>query len=160
MDAFPQAADPELDLLLERDLDVPPAAIWACWTRTELLKQWFCPLPWTVSEAEIDLCPGGIFRTVMRSPEGQEHAHDAGCFLQVVPERRLVWTDALQPRFRPGKNAFMTGIITMDPLGAGTRYRALVLHADAQARGKHEAMGFREGWGKATDQLVALARTL
>jgi uncharacterized protein YndB with AHSA1/START domain len=54
----------------------------------------------------------------------------------------------------------MTGIITFEPVDGGTLYRGLALHADAQARNRHEAMGFHDGWGRATDQLVALARTL
>ncbi len=29
-----------------------------------------------------------------------------------------------------------------------------------QTREKHEAMGFHDGWGKAADQLAALARTV
>ena len=55
----------------------------------------------------------------------------------------------------------MSGIITFDPVATGgTRYRALVLHATPDARAKHEAMGFHEGWGKASDQLAALARSI
>jgi len=63
--------NPELDLMFERVIDVPPELIWAPWTTPEKLKPWFCPLPWKTIDCEIDLRPGGIFHTVMQSPEGQ-----------------------------------------------------------------------------------------
>lgn len=151
--------DPALDLLIERRIDLPPAPLWACWTRPELMEQWFCPVPWRMTDIAMDLRPGGQFRGVIRGPDGEEMPN-VGCFLEVVPERRLVWTDALASGFRPRAEPFMTGIITFDPIEGGTLYRGMALHADAQARAKHEAMGFHEGWGRATDQLVALARTL
>src|ERR1700754_5062637 len=92
--------DPELDLVLERTVDVPPEFVWRAWTEPELIKRWFTPAPWTTPGAEVDLRPGGAFRTIMRSPEGQE-MDNTGCFLEVVPNRRLVWTGALGPDFRP-----------------------------------------------------------
>ena len=60
--------DPKLDLQLERIIDVSPELVWACWTEPEHIKKWFCPAPWSVSDCELDLRPGGIFRTTMRSP--------------------------------------------------------------------------------------------
>ena len=72
--------NPELDLVLERTVDVSPKFIWAAWTQPEHLKEWFCPKPWLVTECDIDLRPGGIFRTVMRGPDGQE-SPDVGCYL-------------------------------------------------------------------------------
>ena len=63
------------------------------------------------------------------------------------------------PGLRPTGTSFMTAFITIEPHGAGTRYTATVLHADAASREKHEAMGFHHGWGAACDQLVALCRS-
>ena len=100
----------------------------------------------------------------MRSPEGQDFAN-TGCILDVVPNRRLAWTGALKPGFRPYTPQELQGIpftfsavITMEPEGQGTRYRALAIHPDADAREKHEAMGFHEGWSAVLDQLVALMK--
>ena len=62
--------DPRLDLLLERIVDVPPRLVWTAWTDPEHLKQWFTPASWQTVGCEIDLRPGGVFRTVMRSPAG------------------------------------------------------------------------------------------
>ncbi len=146
--------EPKLDLVLERVVDVPPHLVWAAWTQPEHLMKWFCPAPWTVSECQIDLRPGGIFRTVMRSPEGEEHPN-VGCYLEVVPNTRLMWTDALLPGYRPAENPFMTGIVLLEPAGSGTRYTAIAVHKDEAVRKQHETMGFYEGWGKALDQLVA-----
>ncbi|MCB9882103.1 MAG: SRPBCC family protein [Planctomycetes bacterium] len=151
--------DPALDLVLERVVDVRPELVWKAWTVPEHLMHWFTPRPWETIECEIDLRPGGIFRTRMRSPEGEVMPSDPGCYLEVVEHRKLVFTDALGPGYRPKGDAFMTAIIRLQPEGAGTRYTAIVKHKDEEARKQHEDMGFLHGWGKALDQLVELART-
>jgi len=157
-------ANPRLDLKLERIVDVPVSVVWAAWTTPELLVQWFTPAPWTTTACEIDLRPGGVFSTVMRSPEGQEFPN-AGCFLEIVEQRKLVWTNVLGPGYRPSTlpadgscDSFgFTAVLSLEPRGNGTKYTALVIHGSEAGRKQHEDMGFHEGWGKALDQLVALA---
>lgn len=158
------APEDVLDLTLHRRLASPRAALWRCWTEPALLSEWFCPRPWRVSACVLDLRPGGRFSTTMRSPEGRDFPND-GAWLEVVPGEKLVFTSALTEGWRPAAPAngglAMTGIIGFaDAPGGGTDYTARVLHADAEGKARHEAMGFHEGWGAATDQLEALARTL
>ena len=151
--------DPKLDLVLERVVDVPPELVWKAWTTPEHIVKWFTPRPWTTPECEIDLRPGGKFRTKMRGPNGEEF-DNMGCFLEVVAPRRLVWTSALLPGFRPspgratGPDVPFTAILTFAPHGAGTRYIAHAMHKDEPGRKVHEDMGFHHGWGLALDQLV------
>ncbi len=156
--------NPELDLKLVRVVDVAPALVWKAYTTPELLMQWFCPKPWGVSACEIDLRPGGRFSSTMRSPEGEEFPNE-GCYLEIVPGQRLIWTDALQAGFRPVDKAqtgaaglLFTAVVTIEPEGAGTKYTAHVMHGDAASRQKHAEMGFEMGWGAAFDQLVALMK--
>lgn len=157
--------DPQLDLVFERVVDIPPALIWAAWTTEEHIKHWFTPAPWRTIDCRIDLRPGGLFHTVMLSPQGQEFPN-AGCYLEIVPQRRLVWSNAMQPGFRPAAKPVstldfaFTGIIEIEAQGAGSKYTATVLHAAAEARERHAAMGFQAGWGKALDQLVAYMKKL
>lgn len=153
------AHDPERDLVLTRVIDVPPPLVWTVWTEPEHLKHWFVPRPWSITECEVDLRPGGLFRTVMRSPEGEEYPN-VGCFLEVEQGKRLVFTDALEPGYRPSAEPFFTAIVTIEPEGNGTRYTAYALHRDPESRVKHEEMGFHDGWGTALDQLVEYAHTL
>ena len=150
--------DPSLDLVLERVVDVPPEAVWRAWTRPEHLVKWFAPRPWECVDCSIDLRPGGVFYTVMRGPEGEEHG-GAGCYLEVVENRRLVWTDALEPGYRPAAEPFFTAVIEMEAHGeGGTKYRATAIHGTEAARRQHEEMGFHEGWGTVLDQLVEVMK--
>ena len=147
--------DPERDLILTRVVAAPRARIWAAWTEPDLLKQWFCPVPWSVSACELDVRPGGIFATTMRSPDGKEFPN-VGCYLDVVPLERLVWTDALGPGYRPAANPFMTGILSLRDVVGGTEYTARAMHRDPATRRKHDEMGFHSGWSTALDQLLAM----
>jgi len=157
--------DPHRDLLLEREVDVPPELVWAAWTTPDHLKRWFAPTPFTTVDCEVDLRPGGVFRTVMRSPEGEEHPSIA-CYLEVVAPRRLVWTTLLGPGFRPGDAPAstptgpppFTAVISVEATDGGTRYTALVMHSDPDACRRHAELGFHDGWATAFDQLVALFR--
>jgi uncharacterized protein YndB with AHSA1/START domain len=58
-----------------------------------ITQQWFTPAPWKTVDCEIDLRPGGLFRTVMRSPEGQEFPN-VGCYLEIVENEKLIWTQS------------------------------------------------------------------
>lgn len=147
--------DPTLDLVLERVVPVSVGKVWRAWTEPALLEKWFTPAPWSTTDCVVDLRPGGIFACTMRSPDGESHPN-VGCYLEVVHQQRLVWTDALLPGFRPSGKAFMTGVLLLEPEGAGTRYTAIARHADAAATQQHAEMGFHDGWGAALDQLVAL----
>lgn len=156
--------NPALDLVMERVVDVPPELVWKAWTVPEHLMKWFCPVPWMTVECEIDLRPGGAFHTVMQSPDGERHP-GTGCYLEIVENRKLVWTDALEGGWRPSLapndciDAFFTAIVELTPRDGGTVYRVTVRHSTEAARKTHEDRGFEGGWGTALDQLVAYVKT-
>jgi uncharacterized protein YndB with AHSA1/START domain len=100
----------------------------------------------------------GIFRTVLRSPEGEEFSN-TGCYLEVAENSRLVWTSVLWPGFRPASprpDLAFTAVISLESKGRATKYSALAMHGDVNACEFHAEQGFHEGWGTALDQLVAL----
>lgn len=147
------------ELTLTRLIDAPRDKLFRCWTDPELIPLWFCPPPWGVSKAEVDLRPGGSSLIVMRGPDGQEMPNP-GVYLEVVPNEKLVFTDAFTRAWEPSEKPFMTGILTFADEAGKTRYTATVRHWTAEDKAQHEAMGFHEGWGIATDQLEALAKRI
>ena len=158
----------ENDLVLERTLDAPIDLVWLAYTDPEHLKQWFAPKPYEITECELDLRPGGVFRIRMVGPDGFDTGHGTpGCVLEVVEGKKLTWTSALGPDYRPnemgeGCESFpMTAVVTLADAGNGkTAYKAVALHKDAKDRDQHEQLGFQDGWGTTARQLEEHAKTL
>ncbi len=149
----------ERDLVLERMVDVAPELLFKAWTTPEHLMPWFCPKPYRTVECEIDLKPGGKFFAQMVDPQGNRLPAAPGCYLEIVPNRRLVWTSALGPGYRPHDPAsapwFFTAVLTFEPYGiGGCQYTATALHASRENAETHEKMGFSQGWATVLDQLV------
>jgi len=149
------AATSDRDLVLTRIIDAPREKVYRGWTEPGLLKQWFAPLPWTTSAAEMDVRRGGSSLIVMRSPEGQEFPN-RGVYLEVVDNERLVFTDAYTQAWEPSEKPFMTVVLTFEEAGGKTKYTARVRHWTVADREAHEKMGFYKGWGQCTDQLAAM----
>lgn len=148
------------ELVLERVLNAPREKLYRCWTEPALIVQWFTPAPWKTVKAVMDVRAGGSSCITMQSPEGQEFPN-AGVFLEVVPNEKIVMTDAYTSAWVPSEKPFMTAIITFKDAGNGkTKYTARVRHWTVADREAHEKMGFHEGWGVAASQLEALGQKL
>lgn len=152
---------PAHELKIELILDAPREKLYRGWTEPELLKQWFAPRPWSTPTAAIDVRPGGASMITMKSPDGQEFPNP-GQYLEVVPNRKLVFTDAFTGNWAPKEGApFFVAEITFEDAGPGkTRYTATARHWSAESRAQHEQMGFVPGWTQCARQLEELARTL
>jgi uncharacterized protein YndB with AHSA1/START domain len=149
------------ELSITRTLSAPRASVWRCWVEGALLKQWYCPKPWSVSVADLDVRPGGASLIVMNGPDG-EVMPNPGQYLDVVPGERLSFTDAFVGDWVPGTSApFMVGHVTLsDAPGGGTLMVWGARHWSEEAREQHLAMGFEAGWNAAADQLETLAASL
>jgi uncharacterized protein YndB with AHSA1/START domain len=148
--------NPKLDFAIERFIDAPTRLVWEALTTPEHLKEWYMPKAWgRVSRAEMDVRPGGIFSIDIAGADGQEFPN-LGCFLDVVPMERLVWTSMLFPGYRPAvfDDIPITAIVTMEPVGTGTRYVFTALHRNEADLENNKASGFYQGTEIAVDQLV------
>jgi uncharacterized protein YndB with AHSA1/START domain len=147
---------PNRELVLNRIINAPREMVFKAWTDPELLKQWFAPRPWTTSQAQLDVRPGGANLIVMRDPQGNEFPN-RGVYLEVVKNERLVFTDAYTKPWEPSEKPFMTVVLTFEDAGNGrTNYTARVLHWTAADCDAHEKMGFQAGWGQCAAQLESV----
>jgi uncharacterized protein YndB with AHSA1/START domain len=152
--------DNPLEIGIRRRLTARPSVIWRCFTEPELLKLWYCPKPWYVSRAEIDVRPGGASFLVMNGPNGEEHAMP-GQYLEVEEGRKLTFTDAFSGDFIPHGTPFMVGVVELEPAtGGGTILSWSARHWSQADVDKHLEMGFEGGWNAAADQLEALSAQL
>lgn len=149
------------ELEISRLIKAPPARIWKAWTEPEHFQKWWIPEPIECRVVKLDVRPGGGFETLMREGDGEFQPHVEGCFLDAVPNERLVFTTALSEGWQPIEPWLaLTAIMTFTPEGDGTRYTARVLHKTAEDCKKHDDMGFQEGWGAAIGQLARLVAQL
>ena len=152
--------DHPFTLFIERTLAAPRSKVWRCWTEPELLEQWYCPRPWQAREVELNLKPGGRFNSVFHGPQG-ERMPLTGIFLEIVPQERLVFTDAYSEGFFPRAESFMTGTVELSDTNDGkTRMIWCARHTSEETIKQHIEMGFEQGWNAAADQLDELAATL
>lgn len=151
--------DPARDLVITRHIAAPPARVFQAWTDPALITQWFTPPPFKTVSAETEVRAGGATLIVMEGPDGTQYPQ-RGVYLEVVPNERLVFTDAYVRAWEPAAKPFFTGILTFAPEEGGTRYTAIARHWTQEDRDAHDNMGFQTGWGIATDQMEALLKRL
>jgi uncharacterized protein YndB with AHSA1/START domain len=148
------------ELSITRAINAPRAVVWRCWTEGDLLKTWYCPKPWYVSRADLDVRAGGINFIVMNGPNGEENALP-GQYLEVILGRRLVFTDAFDGDWNPAGKPFMVGFVELsDAPGGNTNMVWGARHWTEEDQKQHLAMGFEGGWNAAADQLNELAKSL
>lgn len=58
---------------VEREFDAPLEMVWAAWTQSEILDQWWAPKPYVVKTKSMDFSVGGTWLYAMISPDGSEH---------------------------------------------------------------------------------------
>lgn len=151
--------DPDLDLVLTRDLNAPRDVLYSCWTEPRHLMQWFVPKPHRVTACTLDVRPGGACNTTF-DVDGTVMENN-GVYLEVIPNEKLVFTDTYTAGWKPSAEPFMTAIVTFEDLGDGrTRYTAVARHRNAEAAKSHSDMGFQDGWGTVATQLEAYAQGL
>lgn len=154
--------NPKTDFVLERFIDAPRHLVWEALTKPQHLKEWYMPKPWgAVASCEMDVRPGGIFRINIATGGGEEFPN-VGCFLEVVPMERLVWTSMLFPGYRPAvfDDIPITAIVSMESVGSGTRYVFTALHRDQADFENNKASGWQQGTEIAVDQFVAHVKSM
>ena len=149
--------NPDLDLTLQRVIRAPRGVVWRAWTDPSQLEQWWVPAPAVARVDRLEAQPGGAFVTRI-SDDGVEFGpHIDASFLVVDDHERLVFTNAVDSRWRPTRPdpiAMVAEIVLRDHPD-GTDYRVVVRHGDPAARARHEELGFFDGWGAVTGQLIA-----
>ncbi|NML08315.1 SRPBCC family protein [Sphingomonas sp. G-3-2-10] len=145
------------ELVIERLMDAPVSALWRAYT--DHLGEWFCPPPWRAELVEMDLRAGGRSSVTMYGPNGEEMPNE-GVYLEVIPDRLIVFTDAFTPGWNPAGQPFMVGSFEFEPQGDKTLFRGRARHWTEEARSQHEAMGFEQGWGVMAAQWEAVAKRL
>ena len=151
MSDAPAQAMTERHLRITRVFDAPRDLLWTCWTEPEHVASWWGPEHFhtPVESVEVDPRPGGVFKTTMVDPQGNEYP-SSGIFVEVVPKERLVFAE--EGICHPMIESQHT-IITFEDLGDGRTQ----LDVDVTMVCLDELIPLAEsGWNSQFDKLVVV----
>ena len=93
------------DLTVSRVIKAPRSAVWKAWENPEHFVKWWAPAPVKTTSNKHELFTGGGFDTTMTLEDGTVMEGGEGCFLQVIENEKIVFTDALQGGWRPERRS-------------------------------------------------------
>jgi uncharacterized protein YndB with AHSA1/START domain len=130
------------DLVITRVFRAPRRLVFAAWTQAEHVSRWFAPRPLTMPRCEVDFRPGGVFRFVMRAPDGTEYPFE-GAFREIVAPERIVFTGTIHEG-----NATVTTLTFVEHDGKTTltAHQSYTFESSA-------TRGAAQGWTLTLDQL-------
>jgi uncharacterized protein YndB with AHSA1/START domain len=131
------------ELRMTRIFDAPKRLVFEAWSKPEYLSRWFTPAPLTTPSCEVDLRTGGVFRVVMRMPDGIEFPMDAK-FTEVIPNERIVFAATIH-----GGVEIHTTVTFTESDGKTT----LAVH-QTYSHESDATRGAKAGWTSTLDQLA------
>lgn len=149
------------ELTISHIIKAPLSIIWKAWLIPEYFEKWWIPQPIVCKVIKMDLKVGGGFETEVSKDGGIYQPHLKGCFLEVVPQERIVFTTALIEDLQPAESSLaITVIITMQGTSSGTLCTIRVKHKNSEDISKHLKLGFNETWTAILVQLAKLAERM
>jgi uncharacterized protein YndB with AHSA1/START domain len=145
----------ELEIVMTRVVDAPPALVFEAWTSPEHLPNWMTgPEGWTMPVCEVDLRPGGAWRFVWRRDDGSE-MEMSGLYREIAPPERLVSTESWGGDWPETVN---TVVLTEE--NGRTTITQTVTYPSLEARDAALQTGMKEGVSISFDRLADYLRTL
>ena len=132
----------ERTLTIDRVLDAPPERVFAAWTDTAQLAQWYGPEGMSCEVFENDLTPGGRYSLVMRSEEGEYHL--SGTYEEIDPPRKLVMTW----KWKTSEDTTRVSV-ELRPEGDGTHLRL----THSEFADSEQASSHNQGWSSSLNDL-------
>ena len=83
------------ELVVTRTFNAPPHIVFEAWRNPDLFQRWWVPKSagLTLLSCEMDVRTGGGYRLVFRHPASNEPIAFFGTYKDVVPNKRIVWTN-------------------------------------------------------------------
>jgi uncharacterized protein YndB with AHSA1/START domain len=142
----------EREVVITRDFDAPARLLFLAYSKPEHVMKWFGPKGWPITLCEMDFRVGGKFRFAMTGPDGKQNTPFGGEYLEIVPDRKIVYDNAFEV---PGAEK-MVVTVTFDEHGSKTKLTIHTLFGSIAMKNEHVGMGYRVGVGSGLDQLAEL----
>jgi uncharacterized protein YndB with AHSA1/START domain len=148
----------DTQIRITREFAAPKHLVYKAITTPELVKRWWNAKRGEVTVAEIDLRPGGKWRSVMVTPDGMEVGFH-GEYKEIVPNERVVSTEVFEGAPDPEDNGTLNTVTLSEKDGA-TFIEVLIDCPNAYVRNAIIESGMEAGMQDAYDLLEEVAVSL
>ncbi|MFN7142214.1 MAG: SRPBCC domain-containing protein [Myxococcota bacterium] len=152
MTTAPNEPVADREVVITRVFDAPARLVFEAYTKPEHIKRWFGPRGWPVTHCEMDFRVGGRFRFAMTGPHGRKGTPFGGEYLEIVPDRRIVYDNG----FELPDAERMVVTLTFDEQDGKTTLTMHTVFASVAMYNLHVGGGFVGGTNSGLDQLEAL----
>jgi uncharacterized protein YndB with AHSA1/START domain len=97
----------EREVVITRVFDAPAHLLFKAYSAPEHLTLWFGPPDYPLTLCEVDFRAGGRYRFAMTGPDGKQGPPFGGEYLEIVPDRKIVYTNAFE---KPGAESMIVTI--------------------------------------------------
>ncbi len=140
------------EVVITRVFDVPAHLLFEAYSKPEHIMRWFGPEGWPVTHCEMDFRVGGRYRFAMTGPDGKQNTPFGGEYLEIVPDRKIVYDDSFES---PGAEQ-MVVTVTFEEDAGQTTLTIATLFASIAMKEEHMGAGYSQGVGSGLDQLAEL----
>ncbi len=145
----------DTEIRMTRVFDAPRDLVFEAHSSAEHMSKWWGPRKYEVIGAEFDFRPGGRWRIVHRSPDGEEYGF-RGEFREIVPPERITWTFEFEGW--PGKVSVET--LTLEEHDGKTTLTAVAVYDSVEARDAMIESGMESGAAETYERLDEYLDTL
>jgi uncharacterized protein YndB with AHSA1/START domain len=137
---------------LERRYKAAPARVFAAWAEPQARAQWDVPGRWVIAEQTFDFREGGRERKRF-GPQGDPHLVADTLYVDVVAERRIVFSYSMTSRGAPISVSLTTVEISPAPSSGGRNSHLLLTEQVAFLDGNDNAANREEGLASMLDKI-------
>ena len=146
------------DLVITRVFDAPRSLVFAAWTDSKHLAQWWGPRDFTNPRCEVDARPGGIIRIDMCGPDGTIYPM-TGTFDEIVEPERIVMTNVAIADDAGNPLLEVRNTITFVEANGKTALTMTAHVIKATPEAAFALDGMEEGWKQTLERLADFVKT-
>jgi uncharacterized protein YndB with AHSA1/START domain len=144
------------EIVMTRIFDAPRDLVFKALTTPALLKRWFGPHGWTLTECEVDLRVGGAWRFLSKGPDGRTMGM-RGVYREIVPPERIQYTESFDEWAAQGSALITT---TLEERDGQTTLTCISLAPSREVRDAVIATGMEHGAAETYDRLADMLHAL
>jgi uncharacterized protein YndB with AHSA1/START domain len=144
-------------ITIKREFAADRSSVWDCYTKSEILDQWWMPLPWKAKTKSMDFREGGKWHYAAVGPNGEEH-WSITTYLKIELQKLFLASDAFCDADGNINPAMPQSKWTMNfsDMDQNTLVHGIMQFTDLAQLEQTIAMGFKEGLTMAMEKLDSM----